>query len=87
MAIAIDKLETGGVKITVDSYAPQYYVNTPFVLIKTVSTTVIEVTLDKGSIILPYASIGLINGEAKPNTILLTADLLATEVFNTITPV
>lgn len=86
MAINLEKLDTGGVKITKDSNAPSYYIGLPSVLIQVVSPTVIQITLDKGSITLPYASIGTINGDTKPGTILLTAGLLATEVFNTITP-
>jgi len=86
MAIVIAKLETGAVKITTDSLAPKYYLGLTDVVIQIPNPTTISVSSSKGSITLPYASIGTINGNTKPVTIALTAELLATDIFNTIIP-
>ena len=82
MAIVISKITADTVKIVKDSLKPKFYIRQTDTIIQVPNQDTISIYFGNGgSLILPYTSIGTINGSVKPVTIEETAELLATDIF------
>jgi len=78
----ITKLENGNVSIETDGLPTKYYSSLTNTVINITTANNISVTSKKYTLVLPFDQIDKINGATKPITIQLTAELLATSVFN-----